>query len=199
MKKYKHRKIRTRDKRKRILIVCEGEKTEPNYFRAFKISSVRVQIEGTGKNTKSLVEHALTLKKEAVKADKPFHEVWCVFDRDSFPLQDWNDAFDLATQEGLKVAASNEAFELWYLLHFHLYGSAHSRSEYEDKLTKQLKELTGITDFKYRKNDPLMYDHLLCQQITALKNAEKLYADNFPDNPSTSVHLLVSQLNTYTN
>ncbi len=45
----------------RFLIVCEGEKTEKYYFEAWhrKISSVKIRIEGCGKNTLSLVEKTL--------------------------------------------------------------------------------------------------------------------------------------------
>lgn len=34
-----------------FLIICEGEKTEPNYFDAFKVKSAKIIIEGTGCNT----------------------------------------------------------------------------------------------------------------------------------------------------
>ncbi|TGG87894.1 RloB domain-containing protein [Geotoga petraea] len=50
-----HKKRKSSEKRKKdirnikpkILIVCEGEKTEPNYFKAFRITSVQVQVIGT--------------------------------------------------------------------------------------------------------------------------------------------------------
>jgi len=42
--------------RKRFFIVCEGEKTEPNYFKKFSVD-VDIQLsKGEGKDTKSLVE-----------------------------------------------------------------------------------------------------------------------------------------------
>ena len=50
-----------KDKSRRwFLIVCEGEKTEPNYFRSFPVNKnlIRLDIKGEGKNTKSLVEKA---------------------------------------------------------------------------------------------------------------------------------------------
>ncbi len=33
---FRKRKVATRDRRPRILIVCEGEKTEPKYFESFR-------------------------------------------------------------------------------------------------------------------------------------------------------------------
>ena len=60
--------------------------------------------------------------------------------------------------------------------------------------------LTQRLGFKYKKNDPSMYDHLFPLQEAALKNAENLlnsYANHTPesDNPSTTVHVLVQELN----
>ncbi|MEP7343188.1 MAG: RloB family protein [Acidobacteriota bacterium] len=87
----------------------------------------------------------------------------------------------------------NEAFELWYLLHFHYYDAAIPRREYCAKLT----DLLG---HKYEKNSKTIYDELLSRQATAIRNAEKLFSSYKPckpesDNPSTTVHLLVKALN----
>lgn len=44
---------------KSFLIICEGENTEPSYFRSFPVPSNRVKIEG-GRNSKnSLVDYAI--------------------------------------------------------------------------------------------------------------------------------------------
>lgn len=63
------RKPEIKPVRKRFLIVCEGSKTEPNYFESVKRllvkNTVEIKIEGVGKNTLSLLEHALDLFKKA--------------------------------------------------------------------------------------------------------------------------------------
>jgi len=41
-----------------ILIYCEGENTEPSYFRKFRLSSLTIDSFGEGRNTLSLVERA---------------------------------------------------------------------------------------------------------------------------------------------
>jgi len=180
---------------KSFLIVCEGEKTEPNYFRAFRLSSATVRVEGCGMNTRSLVEKALEIRRKAKDNDEVFDEVWCVFDRDSFSLQSFNSAFDLAKRKKINIAYSNEAFELWYLLHFHYFNTGISRNDYQERLSKLLKE-------PYKKNSTVMYLKLLDKQSTAIKNAENLletYDHPKPgeDNPSTTVHLLVKELNKF--
>jgi hypothetical protein len=93
--------------KKRILIVCEGERTEPNYLRCFRVSSAVIQIVGTGYNTISLVQNAIEIRDKAQKNDIEFQVVWCVFDRDSFPADTFNNALILARKEKINVAYSN--------------------------------------------------------------------------------------------
>ena len=149
-----------RSPKKKFLIVCEGTQTEPNYFRAFKLSSV--QVEGTGKNTLRVVEDAIRFSEGAA-----YEQVWCVFDRDSFPAQQFNAAIQKAKRAGFSVAYSNEAFELWYLLHFDFHTAALSRRLYADKLSERLGR-------SYKKNDPTIFEVLLPRQERAIANARKL-------------------------
>jgi hypothetical protein len=186
------RKVDTRNIRERFLIVCEGAKTEPNYFKSFRVNRTifEVDIHGFGYNTLSLVEKAVELK-----AGNDYDQVWCVFDRDSFPAQIFNSAFKKAELEGIKIAYSNEAFELWYLLHFQFYDSAIKRKEYWKMLSQQLGH-------KYEKNSETIYEELLDRQMDAIRNAKRLYASYSPcnperDNPSTTVFELVEALNRF--
>lgn len=179
--------------KERILVVCEGEKTEPNYFRAFRVTSATVIVKGLGTNTKKLVSAALELKEKAIREDIPYDQVWCVFDRDSFSSTDFNDAMQIAAKNNIEVAYSNEAFEVWYLLHFSYFHVGVSRHSYEQKLTRNLGQ-------QYEKNSTSMYEVLLDKQALAIKYAKKLlgnYLSPNPekDNPSTTVFKLVEELN----
>ena len=118
-----------------------------------------------------------------------------MFDRNSWQEDDFNSAIIIAEKEKIKVAYSNEAFELWYLLHFEFVNTGITRKDYEEKLTKRL-------GYKYQKNSDSMYDDLINKQNTAIKNAENLLKQYDPqnpakDNPSTTVHLLVQELNRF--
>ncbi|MCY7862910.1 MULTISPECIES: RloB family protein [Bacillus] len=184
------RKERIRDLPDSFLIVCEGKKTEPRYFESFRVRSARVKIVGTGSNTISLVEETIELMK-----CNSYDQVWCVFDRDSFKAGNFYTAIQRALKNGIKVAYSNEAFELWYLLHFHYLDTAINRQQY-------VKKLNDFLGRKYKKNDPNMYNLLKSKQSTAIKNAKRLlesYTSQNPENnkPSTTVHLLVEELNKF--
>jgi RloB-like protein len=113
----------SRQKKSVYLIICEGEKTEPNYFkemRQFHRLSISIEICGTGCNTISLIEEA---RRIDIGSETDFDQVWCVFDKDDFTAENFNNAIFKANSYHYRVAWSNECFELWYLLHFK-YSSA---------------------------------------------------------------------------
>ena len=187
------RAVNTRPLRLRFLIVCEGGKTEPNYFRRFDVNAhvVELKVEGLGDNTVSLVQQACDRMRQ-----EDYDRVWCVFDRDSFPAGQFNTALQFAEQRGIQVAYSNQAFELWYLLHYDYHNVATFRHDYGPMLTERMGS-------PYRKDSQDMYDLLRDRQPEAIRNAQRLldfYApDHNPerDNPCTTVHLLVCELNRY--
>lgn len=116
-------------------IYCEGEKTEPNYFRGYieksfpgnrRLSIIR--IEDTKKNT------PVQLVEEAVKAKNskgcPEGDVfWVVFDRESeakYSKELHQKAYQQAQANGVNIALSNVCFEIWILLHFEKNTAAYS-------------------------------------------------------------------------
>jgi hypothetical protein len=186
-KPYSARKVNIRETIPRFLILCEGERTEPNYFRSFRVPGVVIEVEGTGQNTVRLVQTALKRRWE-----DDYDQVWCVFDKDAFPLKNFNDAITLAEREGIRVAYSNEAFELWYILHYEFLNTGISRDDYITKLETKIGK-------KYKKNSNDMYELLIDKQETAIHHAQKLLSLYNPcqpgqDNPATTVHLLVEEL-----
>ncbi|GAL94136.1 MAG: RloB domain-containing protein [Microcystis wesenbergii TW10] len=200
---YLRRQIKTRETRKRFLIVCEGEKTEVNYFKAFTVpKKIEFMVKGEGKNSLSLVNKAIKMI-DNLKKDDSFDQIWCVFDKDNCSKEQFNQAEGLAKQKNIKIAYSNEAFEIWFILHFQYLDIATSRSEYLTILTKQMQKY-GLLNKKekYAKNREDMYEKLKPYQRTAITNAAKLIQDRdeakkhpFDANPSTTVQELVQELN----
>ena len=200
---YFRRQTKTRETRKRFLIVCEGEKTEVNYFKAFDVpKTIEVTVRGEGKNSLSLVNKAIQII-DNLKKDDSFDQIWCVFDKDNCSKEQFNQAEGLAKQKNIKIAYSNEAFEIWFILHFQYLDIATSRSKYPKILTTQMKKYGLLNEQeKYEKNREDMYEKLKPYQTTAITNAAKLIQDRdeakkhpFDANPSTTVHELVQELN----
>lgn len=187
---YQSRRVNTREPLQRFLIVCEGEKTEPAYFDGFRVPSVRIEIVGMGKDPLTLVDRAFDLRRQ-----DQYDQVWCVFDRDDVPAERFDQALELARRRGIKVAYSNQAFELWFLLHFHYCDVPQTRRDYRDGLSREI----GRT---YQKNDRTLYQELLPRQDAAIRHAERLLAQYNPvspatDDPATTVHKLVQALNRF--
>lgn len=200
-------------KRYHYLIVCEGAKTEPQYFEAMKrklpkavAEVVTIDIEGVGMNTRSLVEYALEQFRAKQKtAVYSVDSLWVIFDKDSFPAEQFNQAIALCGREkGVHAVWSNQAFELWYILHFHYTESDLSRETYQERLERALRE-RGCADFQYRKNDPDMLEKLerYGDVDVAIQNAKRLTArwgdrnDFAHQNPRTEVYRLVAELKRY--
>lgn len=193
-----------------FLIVCEGEKTEPRYFEAFKndlpkgfLDNATIDIEGEGKNTLTLIEAVVaTRERKQRTSGRIYDQTWAVFDRDSFPPRNFNDAIfkARAAQPEIHCAWSNEAFELWYLLHFEFYQDAASRHDYQTRLETVISQRMG-TPFRYAKNDPNMYQLLKkwgnqAQAVVWAESLEQWHeGEAFADhNPCTLVYKLVRAL-----
>lgn len=188
-----------------FLIVCEGEKTEPNYFKSFpkKIGKIiyDIEFEGGGISTLKVVEKAIELRN---KSKQKYDRVWAVFDRDSFEETSFNSAILKARANNIRCAWSNEAFELWYLLHFHNRVTAMKRTEYKRAIEEAVNGKIGKNKhkFEYKKNSPDMYALLnkIGNQELAIKWAKELAnsisGEQFANyNPQTMVFKLVEELN----
>lgn len=188
-----------------FLIVCEGEKTEPNYFKSFpkKVGKFiyDISFEGGGISTLKVVEKAIELRDNS---KQKYDRVWAVFDRDSFKASSFNRAVLKAKANDINCAWSNEAFELWYLLHFHNRITAMKRDEYKKAIEKAINSKLGKKKnaFRYKKNNTGMY--LLLNQVgsqdSAIKRAKELAkgvtGEQFANyNPQTMVFKLVEELN----
>jgi len=152
------------------LIVCEGEKTEPNYFKKVieeankklpSDSQIKAKIEGIGSSTISLVKTAEELEVLVDKYNKPiipYGKIFVVFDKDSFKNQQFNDAIQMCEKNGFIALWSNQAIEYWFLLHFNHHDRQIHRTEYEDLLNKEFKNKGS--EYRYQKNSEETYEEL---------------------------------------
>ena len=203
----KKQKEGKRELRTYFLIICEGEKTEPNYFKSFpqKVGMIVYDLtfDGGGISTTKVVEKAIELRD---KSPQKYDRVWAVFDKDSFNVNSFNGAITKALSNNIGCAWSNQAFELWYLLHFHNRVTAMHRDEYrkaiEGAINNKIKKSSKFKAlFKYQKNDLNMYHTLeeYGNQEQAIKWAKELknqysnksYADQ---NPCTLVFEIIEEL-----
>jgi len=203
------RERRERKIRNLFRIYCEGENTEPEYFKSFLVNTeTQVFAIGLGRSRTSLIEKVIELlkKDEFLKGQADYdkdRQLWCVFDFDTIgeegEREDFDKAIELAQHHDLKVAYSNDVFELWLVLHYQYQESALTRYEYYEILTQKL----GQNYEKHGKTTEFarsLYHLLLQYQPQAIQNAtrlheshqDKIYCDQ---NPCTTVYELVVALN----
>ena len=193
-----------------FLIVCEGKKTEPNYFKGFpkKRGKFVYEIKFKGEDEseenmggispKKVVEKAIELRDNS---NQKFDRVWAVFDKDDF--KDFDAAIFKAKKNNIGCAWSNEAFELWYLLHFQYRNTGMKRAEYQEVIEYEINKnwKNKKKPYKYTKNATDMYSVLqnYGNQELAIKWAKQL-AQQYNDekyathNPRSQVYELVKQL-----
>jgi RloB-like protein len=181
-----------------ILIVCEGERTEREYFegfaRAFRNSRVRIKIAHEHGVPKTLVKTAKEYKKEAADAARKeddenlaFDGVWCVFDVDDHPQI--ADARQMARDNGIELAISNPCFELWLLLHFRDSPGMQHRGKICQMLSTHVPGYDKAVDFALYSEG---YPH-------AVRRAEQLDKKAVEENdagrnPTTGVYRLTREI-----
>lgn len=187
-----------RQPRRRILIVCEGEETEPSYFRAFQHEvrnpCVHVEIADETGVPRTVVEAAQRLKDDADgEATRQrddnlrYDEVWGVFDIDDHPKI--NEAQDIARAHGIHLAISNPCFELWALLHFQDQRAHIARDKARRALKRYLPHYDKVLDFEVAHRG---YPDAVRRAQELDGQAEQL--NEHGRNPSTGVHRLTESI-----
>ena len=183
-----------------ILIVCEGGKTEPNYFtelkNAFRLSNANVTICGRGADPLSVVNFAI----KTFKQEPEFDRIYCIFDRDRHTT--YNAAVDKVRWtrlgKGSKIFAipSVPCFEFWLLLHFIYTTKPFDALPGDSICSRVILELKKHLP-EYQKRHQNVFNKIQDKMDNAIRNAsrvEQFHQTSRTDNPSTRVHSLVEYL-----
>lgn len=184
-----------------VLIVCEGEKTEPNYFKALiddlRLNTANVVVARNigGSSPNVIVDFAM---KEYGK-EKIYDRVFCVFDKDCHTT--YAIALDkvrrarLGKGHTIEAITSVPCFEFWLLLHF-VYTTKH--------FDNGPGSICGnvIVDLKkhipaYAKGDVDTYQIIKDKLDTAISRSIRAaaYCETAEtDMPSTKMHEIVEYL-----
>lgn len=142
------------------IVFCEDKVSEPIYLKYFETSKIKINFAKEQKSMMTNVLNAITqCKKDGLIEFVDGKEyltakgtqVWCVFDRDKeetpLKLEKGNTNFDqsinTAISSGIKVAWSNDAFELWILLHFEDVDVTNNENKEREKYYNRLTEIFG--------------------------------------------------------
>ena len=198
----------------RYYIFCEGEQTEPQYFSSFKQliednpiykDMVLIEIEPCAAETLRVIGMAERyVKKNNIQKG----QIWCVYDKDSFPAEHFNGVVERVNilnknnaQLQYHAAWSNECIEFWFMLHFAYYTANNHRTGYINFLNNKFQEL-GLE--KYQKNMPNLFEILMEKgnPKLAIRYAKRIINEGQGKTPAeiapgTKVYELVEELAKY--
>ncbi len=146
-----NRRPSSRNIAQKILIVCEGSKTEPIYFNSIRndLRSLTLNIIVLPHQNKtdphSIIER-LIKERQQRKDNQQWskeYEAWAVFDGDEHiekNLANWQSAIALAKSQKINLAIKNPCFELWYLIHFQDHFAQINRDSLINLLRKHIAD-----------------------------------------------------------
>lgn len=207
------RKLATRPSYDRFLIVCEGSKTEPHYFKEmrahYRLHTANVQITPGkyGTDPLSVVNYAEDLfihgNPTIQVSPRSFERVYVLFDRDDH--QTYHNALtkadsldgklknDLKCSIAFKALPSVPCFELWLLIHFEAIADAIDRYAALNRLKKYLPDYEKGQGGHYNATRDTINDAIA--QAKGFELARNEHDDN---GPYCSVYKLIEQLQNLT-
>ncbi len=188
----------------KVLIVCEGEKTEPIYLEAlrkfFDLSQTNIVIDpDSDSSPTSVVKYAR--KQIAKEREVPYDRVFCVIDRDRHA--DFVDAMNLiegyrSRQTQLEAIVSHPCFEYWLLLHFEyttmVFGVS-GGSPCDDLIAKKLKiYIPNYAKADYESIETLVNQVQIDQAVSFAQRANEAAKREKRVSPATQMPILVEYL-----
>jgi hypothetical protein len=216
-------------------IFCEGKNSEPIYFKWFETPKIKIITHGDQKSMCKNVNKTITkclkdgiLKKTENGKYELYEEgmeIWCAFDRDKgangISIDEGNvdfaSAMTIAENSPLKIAWSNDSFDLWILLHIedvvNELEQAKNRTYYFEKLTTYFKEHPNPNEllqralihnkFSYEQDikiKQIILPEIISKTTIAIQRAKHLFELHKNENdfakkmPCTTVFQLIERL-----
>ncbi len=240
---YKSNDDREIDSLPTYLIFCEDENSEPDYIKYFETPLIKINLirgqKSMNDNLTRTIKYCLDnnimkyIDSELTRINNDII-IWSVYDRDKnhqiesydniYPSDiEFNTSIEKAEKYNINTAWSNDAFELWILLHFESIDTENfevkSRDYYYNQLTNIFKNVENpegnlskirelFDTFSYKKDlkskknfSNIVIPHIIKQTKQAITRAKKIdeyfNEKNLPLHmrvPSTQIYKLVEEL-----
>ncbi|WOI54937.1 RloB family protein [Palleronia sp. LCG004] len=207
----------TKTERDKVLIVTEGEKTEPDYFNrliaTLGLTTAKVRVSGEGGAAPVSVFEAA---EQILIRDDDFEQVYVVFDRDEHESYDeaiakvhglsQRNAFRKKT---IKAITSVPCFEVWFRLHAsnsckpytgNAGGQTAAKALVSDLRTAEIHGEKVFSNYD-KKNCEAFFRQLALHRSEAKTRSARVLSQakargdaEHHENPSTRVHLVVEAL-----
>lgn len=202
-KRCRHRQRNPQRLKRIVSIVCEGERTEPTYFRGLRdCAQVAGRFTVKVRSESNAIEKAIEIAKQGAADGVDYDYVWAVVDAEGRDRQEKiKTLLAKAAKAGVVVCVSNPCFEYWPMLHLE---RANPALENAAKMIARLNPLWRAKfGCDYDKNDSRIFEKLSPLTETAVANSRALWdgeaysslpASPLERNPCTQVHDLVAIL-----
>ncbi|MBM9578897.1 RloB domain-containing protein [Leptospira sp. 201903070] len=177
-----------------IIIACEGQKTEKQYFNSEIFHSSRLQVivleTKDGNSAPKHILERLRKYKDSYKLEAN-DQLWLMIDVDRWP----NEQISEVCGEALKIkntslAVSNPCFEVWLYLHFEAIKQTVNSKDIESMLKAKMGG-------SYNKSN-LEIEHFKGSIIDAVGRSKELDKDKvsarWPGNPGTHVYKVIEEI-----
>ena len=192
--------------KRRVLVICEGQKTEPNYFRSLrsklKLSTVDVEICG---NCSSAPKRLVQFGIKELDKDDDYDVIFFVFDKDSHEtyehaIREINKLQKDYNKKLILAITSVPCFEVWFLLHYEKYMTKHIGGR-KSAGKCVISDLKKKDEFKHYDKGQNCFSLLEARMEIAKLNSTYILErgiregdDEHHINPSTKVHILIEIL-----
>lgn len=181
----------------RVVIVTEGTRTEPEYFKIFVrihgARTVEVVPIGLGGDPRKVVERAIIelseLRKDSLGGKD---SAWAVYDRDEHPR--FAEAKDLALAHGVGLAVSNPCFELWGVFHYRDLNAQVGRHDCQRLLSESCPAYSLRKGKLFNDAEVIENNYLAAVERGHASLVRRTQEGDPEGNPSTSVHQLTEHI-----
>lgn len=161
------RKSKNLPVRNQFLILTNGKRSEKNYFETLRSnfrSIYEITVKFLNDDPEALVNHAIAEKKKT-------NRVFCVFDKDEFPDELVYRVMRTAKKNGIGIAFSNMAFEVWLIDHFHQCKDEKNNLQLISELDELLK-VNGHSQGYAKKDHGIIKNMFIPRLDDAVHNAD---------------------------
>jgi len=195
----------------RVLIVCEGAKTEPGYLNKliseYRVPTAKVRVHGEcGAAPISVFEFT----ERQLRRDPDFEHIFLIFDRDTHPTY----CNTIVKTEGLRkknkfksknieAITSVPCFEIWLILHVSNTARPYGQGiDAQSPAQKAIQDLRAFPEFSnYAKSDTSFFERIKAKTGLAIGRAKRQIeqartagSPRYQEDPSTRFFLVVETL-----
>lgn len=142
--------MKHRTRKKRYLVVTNGEVTERQYFMGLndELEDAVITVRCSRNDPAALASYAKTLKKLedaacAGRASDGFRSIFVVTDVDEFTLEQFRKASRICRAQEMRLIISNPCFEVWLIDHVQVCPEAFSSAAEVQRKAEQLGLVGG--------------------------------------------------------